>query len=152
MTTETRQERTSDIKTLIALSRRTISASYRVFLGDQAVDAFIHSGADDEYVRENIGCRSVILADAKIVGYSVTKDNLIDLMMIDHEFHRCGLGTRLLQYVEERLFRIYDELVLESFEGNQRANSFYRKNGWIETRTFFDKSSGVNKVVFKKTA
>jgi len=74
---------------------------------------------------ENIRPCTVILTSHKIVGYSVTKDNLIELMMIDYDFHRRGLGAQLLQYIEGRLFRTHDELVLESFEGNQDANSFY---------------------------
>jgi hypothetical protein len=43
MDTEIRKARASDIAVLIALSRRTISASYRPFLGAEAVDAFIAS-------------------------------------------------------------------------------------------------------------
>ena len=36
------------------LSRKTISASYRSFLGDQTVDRFLGSGAADRYVEENV--------------------------------------------------------------------------------------------------
>lgn len=140
----------ADIDRLIALSRQTISACYRVFLGDQIVEEFIDSGSADEYIRENIQHCSVIVSDGNIVGYSVVKDNLIDLMMIDHRFHRRGFGRQLLRHVEERLSGTFDELVLESFEGNEQANSFYRKNDWDEAKRFFDESSGVNKVVFRK--
>jgi ribosomal protein S18 acetylase RimI-like enzyme len=147
-----RQAILSDIEPLIALSRRTISASYRSFLGDEAVAAFIGSGAVDQYVAQNMERCSVILVDGKIVGYSVCKDNLIDLMMIDDGFHRRGLGTRLLEHAEATLFRSYSELTLESFEGNQKANNFYHKNGWVEANRYFDQDSGVNKIVFHKRA
>lgn len=141
----------SDLGSLIALSHNTINASYRRFLGDEAVDAFLASGAADRYIEENIGRCAVIVRDEQIVGYSVCRDNVIELMMIDHTVHRQGLGTELLVYVEQALFETRDELRLESFEDNQNANAFYRKNGWREVSRYFDQDSGVNKVVFYKT-
>jgi hypothetical protein len=41
-------------------------------------------------------------------------------------------------------------LRLESFEANQPANAFYRKNGWREVSRYFDKGSGVDKLTFQK--
>jgi ribosomal protein S18 acetylase RimI-like enzyme len=151
MNTLIRKAVTSDVSHLMALSRRTISASYRSFLGDEAVDAFIGSGAADRYVEENVGRCLVILRDEKVVGYAVWQDNLIDLMMIDDAAHRQGLGTLLLQQVEAALFQRCDELILESFEGNQSANAFYRKNGWREVRKRFDEESSSRKIIFGKS-
>jgi ribosomal protein S18 acetylase RimI-like enzyme len=151
MDTVIREVMESDIEQLIDLSRRTISASYRPFLGD-AVDAYIESGAIDQYVQEHAEHCSVIIADGQVAGYAVTKDDLIDLMMIDRDFHRGGLGTTLLRHTEDVLFQFYDEIVLESFEDNHQANNFYRKNGWTEVKIFMDDASGVNKILFKKTA
>jgi ribosomal protein S18 acetylase RimI-like enzyme len=141
----------SDVGALVNLSRRTINASYRTFLGDVAVDAFLGSGAADRYVEENIGQCSVILRDGAVAGYAVCCDNVLDLMMIDCAAHRQGLGTRLITHVETMLFSIYSELVLESFADNQIANTFYRMRGWIEVGERFDTASGVSKIVFRKT-
>jgi GNAT superfamily N-acetyltransferase len=140
----------SDVSVLIDLSRRTISASYRPFLGAEAVDGFLGSGAVDRYVQDNLCHCSVIVRDGQVVGYAVRRDNLIDLMMIDHDFHRQGLGTELLRRVEESLGPNHEPLKLESFEGNQAANAFYLKNSWLEVHRYFDKESGVNKIVFQK--
>jgi ribosomal protein S18 acetylase RimI-like enzyme len=152
MNTEIRPAMRADIDSLITLSRQTISACYRVFLSDQVVEEFIDSGSADEYIRENIQNCLVIVSEGNIVGYSVIKENLIDLMMIDHRFHHCGFGTQLLRHLEEKLSGTFDELVLESFEGNEQAHSFYRKNEWSEEKRFFDEISGVNKIVFRKAA
>jgi ribosomal protein S18 acetylase RimI-like enzyme len=152
MNTLVRTALASDMDALIALSRRTISASYRLFLGDEAVDAFLGSGAVDRYVADNIGRCSVLVRDREIVGYSVCQDNVIDLMMIDHAVHRQGLGSALLRQIEQTLLQKYDELRLESFENNEKANAFYRKNGWRELRRYLDRDLGVNKVVFQKLA
>jgi GNAT superfamily N-acetyltransferase len=140
-----------DSAALIALSHRTISVSYRPFLGDQAVDEFLGSGAVDRYVRENLGGCWVLACDDQNVGYAVCRDNLIDLMMIDQSFQRRGLGTELLHHLERLLGHAYAELRLESFEPNEAANAFYRKNDWREASRYLDESSGVRKIVFQKS-
>src|SRR5262245_19271383 len=98
----------SDLEALSALSHRTISASYRPFLGDEAVDAFLGCGAADQFIAESIGRCSVLVRDGEIVGYAVGRDNVIELMMIDYAAHRQGLGTQLLRHVEQLLFRSSD--------------------------------------------
>ncbi|MGW6581252.1 hypothetical protein ACWF76_18035 [Streptomyces globisporus] len=44
-----------DLGDLQALARRTIDACYRGFLGDEAVDRFIGSGASDAHVESRLG-------------------------------------------------------------------------------------------------
>jgi hypothetical protein len=41
---------------------------------------------------------------------------------------------------------------LESFEGNENANVFYRRHGWLEVDKHFDAASGLDKIVFRKSA
>ena len=43
------------------------------------------------------------------------------------------------------------ELVLERFEDNENANTFYRRSGWLEVGKHFDMASGVDKIVFRKS-
>jgi GNAT superfamily N-acetyltransferase len=139
-----------DIDALIALSTRTIGASYRSFLGDATVDAFLGCGAVAQYCRDHIdGC--IVLADGgRILGWCVTKDNLIDLMMIDADHHRQGLGSALLKHAEDTLFESHGELTLESFEQNDQANRFYARHGWRAVDRYFDADSGVYKVAMRK--
>jgi ribosomal protein S18 acetylase RimI-like enzyme len=148
MNTRIRKANTADIKTLQEISRRTIKESYRSFLGEEAVTSYIDSGESDRYIEDNIDNCSIIILNKTIVGFSVCKKNIIDLMMIDSNFHRKGLGSILLQSKEEKLFKEYSELELESFEKNDKANNFYVKNGWIEISRFHD--SGINKILFRK--
>jgi ribosomal protein S18 acetylase RimI-like enzyme len=153
-----RQALISDLEALNALSHRTIGASYRRFLSEEVVEAFLGSGAVQKYVRENLGQCWVIRLGETIVGYSVWRDDrrdaaptgLIDLMMIDPPWHRHGFGTELLRQIEALLFRRYPELRLESFAGNDAANAFYRKHGWCEANRYLDPDSGVEKIVFRK--
>lgn len=141
----------ADAETLITLSRRTISQCYRPFLGDQAVDGFIGSGAVDSYVRDNLPTCTLVLCDGRVAGFAVCRDDLLDLMMVDVDFHRQGLGTALLQHAEKTIFEEHRDARLESFEGNGAANAFYRKNGWREARRFPDSASGSTKIEFRKS-
>jgi GNAT superfamily N-acetyltransferase len=131
------------------IARQTIDANYRSFLDDEGVDWFIGSGASDQYISDNIDDCWVLLCDDQIRGFCVCKSNLIDLMMV-HNFYRLGYGTMLLKHCEEYLFSKFEAINLESFEGNDKANNFYRKNGWIEKERKFDEASGKNKLTFTK--
>lgn len=149
MTMEIRKAVVEDLEVLMDISRRTIDACHR-FLGDEAVDRFIN-GPSNEYVDENLTQTEVIINDGQVVGYCVCKDNLIDLMMIDHNLHRRGYGTTLLEHCEQVLFKTHDELILESFEDNEQASSFYRKNSWFEAKRFLDSDgTGFRKILFRK--
>ena len=101
METQIREATAVDIKPLVVLSRKTILDNYSSFLGDQAVTAYIESGAVDQYVADNIQRCIVIVEDGEALGYSITKKNLIDLMMVDTDYHRRGLGTSLLRHVRK---------------------------------------------------
>ena len=140
----------SDLPEIQSIARRTIDACYRPFLGDESVDWFINDGGSDQYLSENVADCRVLMSEDSIVGFCVTKNDLIDLMMVDSAVHRQGYGAAMLKDCERRLFAEFDELRLESFEGNTVANNFYRKHGWIERDCAFDEASGVNKFLFTK--
>jgi GNAT superfamily N-acetyltransferase len=140
------------VEALIALSRHTIRTSYRPFLGDEAVAAFVGSGAVDHYVANHLEQSTVIVADGTIAGYAVCTDNVIDRLMIDQHLHRRGFGTRLLQHCEAALFRHYRELTLESFADNDPANNFSLKNGWKHVARYCDRQPGGDKLVFRTSA
>jgi ribosomal protein S18 acetylase RimI-like enzyme len=149
---ETRKASPADVEPLIALSRRTIRASYTPFLGHEAVEAFVGGGAVEEYVGGSLDHTTVIAADGEVVGYAVCKGSMIDLMMIDRQRHRRGLGTRLLRHCEAALFAQYDTLALESFADNDAANAFYRRHGWKQVDRYRDAESEIDKLVFRKSA
>ncbi|MFF3685952.1 hypothetical protein [Streptomyces sp. NPDC002187] len=56
-----------------ALARDTIDACYRGFLGDEAVDWFIGSGASDAHVRSHLerGGVHCLIQDGRIIGFSI---------------------------------------------------------------------------------
>jgi ribosomal protein S18 acetylase RimI-like enzyme len=76
--------------------------------------------------------------------------SFIDLIMIDHQSHRCDFGSVLLAHCEANMFEQYDAIRLESFERNGKANNFYRKNGWTRMGAVPDAMSGGRKWIFEK--
>jgi len=151
MTPSIRNASTHDLAKIQAIARRTIDACYRSFLGDEGVDWFINSGASDQYLSDNLDDCRVLEVEGGIIGFSVAKGELIDLMMVDCGAHRHGYGSKLLADCERRLFSLHDELRLESYEGNERANTFYGKHGWIVRDKAFDEDADTYKLIFVKT-
>ncbi|MFI8513224.1 GNAT family N-acetyltransferase [Streptomyces sp. NPDC085460] len=122
-----------DLGALQALARRTIDTCYRGFLGDEAVDWFLGSGASDAHVKTHLeqGGAHCLVQDGRIVGLSILDGPTVDLMMIDPEHHRRGLGGFLLRHAEETLLPRYATVRLETFTSNTAAVSFYEACGWL---------------------
>ncbi|MFG3309869.1 GNAT family N-acetyltransferase [Streptomyces wuyuanensis] len=122
-----------DLGELQALARRTIDVCYRGFLGDEAVDWFIGSGASDAHVKSHLerGGVHCLVQDGRIAGFTILDGPTVDLMMVDPDHHRRGLGRVLLRHAEETLFARYSTIRLETFPDNARATSFYEACGWV---------------------
>ena len=150
MTIEFVNARCADIAPLQALARHVIDTNYRPFLGDAGVDQFIASGVADTYVSENISDCVLIRSNGELAGFAICKQDLIDLMMIAQQTQRSGLGGKLLEHCESLLFKQFEQIKLESFEGNIQANTFYQKHHWRLTQRIEDAEGGVNKYLFIK--
>ncbi|MFE0156675.1 GNAT family N-acetyltransferase [Nonomuraea sp. NPDC059007] len=139
-----------DLDALQALARRTIDACYRAFLGDEAVDWFLDSGASDAHVKTYLEQGKVyhLSHDGQIAGVSILDGPTIDVMMIDPDHHRRGLGRALLRQAESTLFAHHAAIRLESFAGNTAANSFYEACGWSPGRRL--EAEGPAKVEYTK--
>ena len=146
-----RAARAEDLPVMQTIARRTIDRRYRRFLGDEGVDAYINSGESDRELARNLDRCDVLLVDCAVVAFSVYIDDLIHLMMVDADRHRQGIGSRLLAHTEAVLAeRGVVRARLETFDGNQQAIRFYRKNGWSETGRAPDAEHGFTRVYFEK--
>ncbi len=150
MEIEIRGAEPEEAAALVALAHRTILRCYRPFLGDAVVDGFVEGGFIERYLEENVGNCVVLVDESEIVGLAIALGKTIDLLLIDPDRQRRGLGSRLLGHVEAHLFHDWAELLLESFEANRPANDFFRRNGWTEAGRFVDEDSGLPKLRFRK--
>ncbi|MEE8276099.1 MAG: GNAT family N-acetyltransferase [Alphaproteobacteria bacterium] len=140
-----------DIPTLIAISQRTIMKMYPPFLGEEAVSAYVASGAVSRFFQDNIDACLIASLGAHLIGCASAKRNVLDLIIIDSDLHGRGYGSKLLEAVEERLGERPCVLTLNSFRDNDQANGFYRKNGWQVDREFVDPETHIPMVRMCKT-
>jgi ribosomal protein S18 acetylase RimI-like enzyme len=129
---------------------RTMRQCYGPFLGIDSVEAYIATGATVQYLKDNLSNCQVLIGDDKVIGLSVCEKNLLDLLMIDPEYHQQGFGSALLLDAENRLFHEFECIELESFEANAAADLFYRQAGWQEEERFTEAESGIRKIRFTK--
>ena len=143
----------NDLPAMQALARKTIRRSYRQFMDDEQVDAFINSSSSDHEIARHLKQCKVLEKEEHIVGFTIYFDNIIHLMMVDPDLHRQGLGGVLLAHAEDELFKLGNTIIrLTTFEDNRQAMNFYRKYGWKETKKEKDKSTGIRRVFFEKYA
>jgi len=146
-----RAARAEDLPVMQSIARRTIDRRYRRFLGDETVDEYINSGESDRELARHLGRCDVFLVNDAVVAFSVYVDDLIHLMMVDPDRHGKGIGSRLLAHTEAVLAeRGVVRARLETFDGNDQAIRFYKKNGWSETGRAPDAEHGFTRVFFEK--
>ena len=70
--------------------------------------------------------------------FSVHNSCEITVLAIDKRFHRRGIGSKLLRFVEERASKLGFERIFlyTSLEGNKGARKFYEKIGYKKINVF----------------
>lgn len=140
-----------DLRIIQEIARETIDKSYRPFLGDELVDWFINSGESDKELENQIANCDVLILDSSIAAFTIYFDDMIHLMMVDVCLHRNGLGSKLLSHSENQLFNYGNSVIrVETFECNQQATNFYKKNGWSIVSKEEDKENGFVRIHFEK--
>ena len=127
----------------------TVDRDFRTFAEDGTVDWYL-SGPLDEFLAESVGDTTLAMVGDRVVGFAVCKGNRIDLILVDRDAQGHGIGSALLAHCEADLFRRHETLRLESFEGNGKANGFYRKNGWVRVDAVPDAMGGARRWVLEK--
>lgn len=133
------------------LSRRTVLACYPEFLGEEAVRAYLDSGAADAEFDEHLHQCHVMEGEGVLLGCCILNGDRIHLMMVDVAHQRRSYGGQLLAYAEGQLRDIgFGEINLQTFEHNTQAINFYLKNGWEQDGHERVAELGMNMLFFKK--
>lgn len=149
-TSSIRPARAADVESLVAFSKRTILACYPPFLGREAVEGYIASGAVETFFEDKLPRCFILEQDGALAGVTAHTGSNVDLLMVDVGLHHKGLGWRLMDHLEALLFESSLEITLESFTRNQQANTFYGKRGWSAVDRYDDKETGVPLIKMSK--
>ncbi len=147
---EIRAAKAADIAVLTELSHRTVLTKYPSVIGLDMVQGYVQSGAVPAYYTERLEHVWVATIGERVVGCYGLKEDAVDLMMVDVDFHRKGIGQALLAHAEAQLFELFGTLFLDSFSENEQAVGFYKKHGWTEVTHFEDPDYGISMVKLKK--
>ena len=128
---EIRKADLSDAAAVIALVSQTIRAVYPHYYPPGAVAFFLahHSGkAVDRDIRQH---RVFVCLDrqGELVGTVTIKNNEICRLFVLPERQGKGYGTKLLDFAEETLFRLYPEIRLDA---SFPAKRLYQNRGYRE--------------------
>ncbi len=140
----------SDVEPLAALSHKTVLEKYPSVIGKEKVEGYVASGAVPAYYRDRNQHCVVAEKDGVVIGVCATKDNTVDLMMVELGHHRSGVGSILLADAEKKLSESYDTISLECFRDNLQAVEFYKKHGWTVDRHFDDQENDIPMVLMVK--
>jgi GNAT superfamily N-acetyltransferase len=139
-----------DADLLVELSRRTVDQCYRPCLGDATVERLMSGERIERTVMDGLPGCVVIARAGQPRGFALMEDNLIRLLMIDHQWQRQGLGQRLLGAVESSLFMRHARLWLENYAQNTPGIAFCKRLGWRPVSRYPDGAVGAPRLVFEK--
>ncbi len=149
--TRLRKATPQDAEAMKAIARRVIRHNYIPFLGAEAANAFIEGGLSDKEIDDGLGDCTTMLTGGDVVGFAITKDDLLHLIMVDVPFQGKGFGGLLLSHTEDGLFQKYGAIRLQTFQENADAVRFYLQKGWRVTGEEPVKEMGKTMLFFEKS-
>lgn len=150
MSVQFRQATKHDIQELKAIAKRVVRANYTSFLGADMVASFIESGMSDKEIDDGIDSCILMLSNSKIIGFVITKEDILHLIMVDVPYQNKGYGKLLMLQAEEKLFNKHDTIRLQTFEENRDTVQFYLKQGWTVTKQQHIPEFGKTMLFFEK--
>lgn len=87
----------------------------------------------------------VLEEDGELVAFISLLDNLIGGLFTHPDHQGEGHGRALVEHVRGR----FDPVLVEVFEANERAISFYRKCGFVDHEGRIDEESGLPQLILR---
>lgn len=143
-----RQALPEDEKEILKIAREVTDQFTRTYLGDEAVDWYIASGCCDNDIKKDVSNMLLLAEDEKIIGMMIWHGDLLHLLMMDTLYHGTGAAQYFCGEILPEKLKEFKKIRLECFDKNVRANSFYKKTGWIEYDRIQDEMTGGNRVLY----
>lgn len=125
-----RKAAVSDTNEIKVLAKEVVLKNYSPVLGHDSTKEYADSETFNNDIDSNIDNMFLAVYNYKIIGFVVIKEDVLELLMINYCFQRLGIGSILLKYAENIMFKKHDLIKLDSFEDNINTNNFYKKSGW----------------------
>ncbi len=126
----------TDTQTVYSLTAATISEVYPHYYPSGAVKIFLDYH-NEEVIAEDIADGRVFLcrdSDGNAVGTVTLCGNEIQRLYVLPEYQGRGFGGALLEFAEQKLFKTFDEVIVET---SLPAKGLYKKRGYSETEYLY---------------
>ena len=123
----------TDLKTVLQITRDTISKIYPKYYPEGVVDFFIQHHKQDNVLEDIENERVWLLEDeGSPVGTVTIKENAVNRLFVLPEYQSHGFGSRLMDFAEDKIAENYSHILIDS---SLAAKEMYLKRGYKEKRT-----------------
>ena len=123
----------TDLKTVLHITRDTISKIYPKYYPKGVVDFFIQHHKQDNVLEDIKNGRVWLLEDeGYLVGTVTIKENAVNRLFVLPEFQSHGFGSLLMDFAEDKIAENYSQIHIDS---SLAAKEMYLKRGYKEKRT-----------------
>ena len=151
MKIEARNAQMADLTKLIELTNDTIERNYKPFMSDEGVKFILKSKFYDGYLRERIEHIRVVEVNDQTCGFLISRENQVELLMVDSDIHGYGAGTHLLRDFEGSIGNSYRQVFCKIHSGNKKALGFFTNRGFKVDSKEFDPIAKQDIVTISKT-
>ena len=122
-----------DLKTVLQITRDTISKIYPKYYAKGVVDFFLQHHKQDNILEDiRNGCVWLLETDEYFAGTVTIKENAVNRLFVLPEFQSQGFGSRLMDFAEDKIAENYSRIHIDS---SLAAKEMYLKRGYKEKRT-----------------
>lgn len=152
MPTKIKRATTTDTKLISILGAKTFDQAFRGTCTDNDLKRVLHEFYNEEQVAKELnnlqdfffvlyqddvaaGYARINLGDEPVSHFKEKKSAELKRIYFLNEFHGKGLAIQLLNYCLDFLKeKTYEQVYLSVWENNDRAQAFYKKNGFVDTK------------------
>ena len=122
-----------DLKTVLQITRDTISKIYPKYYAKGVVEFFLQHHKQDNILEDiRNGCVWLLETDGYFAGTVTIKENAVNRLFVLPEFQSQGFGSRLMDFAEDKIAENYSRIHIDS---SLAAKEMYLKRGYKEKRT-----------------